>query len=342
MSLSHPVAFPVVLDGIGEAHIAAWVFPPDGASDASLSSPWLLCVPGATYRGLAYYDRQVPGFPPAAYSMARFFALQGIGVVVIDLPGTGASRVDADGTLLTPAVVADALRQVAAQLRARLCSGTLLDRLPALDASRLLLIGVGHSLGGCLLSQAQAAHACCDGLMLLGVPGRMGDMQAPFPGTGMPADEMMGLWLAQTEHGYVGQMPAALHSSVRVPLRPFFSSSSVPDALIAADEADAVPIPLGLLAVMQDAVIARAARRIACPLLLAFGGAVDVTDLPHAEPAAYPAACSITLVVVPGAAHCATFEPGRVTLWQQMAAWAGAQARLARDETTPAGALAVV
>src|ERR1700736_4615387 len=89
-----------------DATIAAWVFAPDSFPEGRAVSIWYLGIPGATYRGLAYYDRQVEGYVPGEFSMARFLARNGVGLVVIDTLGTGASEVDVNGELINRFVTA--------------------------------------------------------------------------------------------------------------------------------------------------------------------------------------------------------------------------------------------
>lgn len=66
----------VPLAGMGEYSIvkmAAWVFaPPFALPDVSAEppSPWVLAIPGSSYRGLAHYERLIPGSTDTAFSMA--------------------------------------------------------------------------------------------------------------------------------------------------------------------------------------------------------------------------------------------------------------------------------
>lgn len=303
----------VPLDGeSGDVAIAVWVVPPLNVSEL-LPTMWILCFPGATYRGLAYYDRQVPGYTDWTWSMARFLAQQGIGSVILDNVGTGESRVALPGERITCQFVADVYRQVVAQVRERLLTGTLFPG--SGPASRLWLAGVGHSLGGFLLVQTQSqCEACFDGLAVLGWGYHPANS---LPDTGVEPEALIHGWVQRAQNGYV--------LDVRSLLRPFLYSSEVPEVLIRADEDDATVVPLGLLMdVMQPGGRSEQSQspagRIHCPVYLGYGE-TDVVPNPRIEPAAFSAAVSITLFIQEGAAHCTNFAEGRFTLWHDLAGW---------------------
>jgi pimeloyl-ACP methyl ester carboxylesterase len=305
------VTFSVEPKEIGPSEIAAWVFPPAPAAPQSLSLPpmWLLCIPGATYRGLAYFDRQVPGFSSLTYSMARVLAAQGIGSVVIDNLGTGGSSVPphVSGWQLSRQVYADAYRQLVEQLRARLASGTLVSGLAPIEASRLFFAIAGHSMGGMLAIQLQASYGVGDALCLLGwATPEMTDL--------LPAADFEALSSAITPDGY---LPPAIRASAR----PLFYSPAVPAALIEVDEQDATVCRAKVLESLQPRTLCAEAAQVRCPLFLGFAADREVTTDPHKEVAAYPAARCVTLFVQAQAHHCANFEPTRFELWDEIVWW---------------------
>ncbi len=309
-----PLAFAVTLETLGQARIAAWAFPPHYPSDL-LPAIWLFCLPGGGYRGLAYYDRQVPShYAPHAYSMARTFAGNGIGSVVIDHLGTGSSTIDVHGELLTRPVLAAATDQALAQMRQHLEQGTLIPGLAKIPQESLWIAGVGHSMGGCLLTHMQGHYHHCDAVAILGWPNRAATVA--MPGVDTPLEAMMRM----SPNGYVTGERNLVH--------PFFYSPGVPDALIDADEQDATAIPAGMLSDYGvPFVVAKFAAQIRCPVYLGFGE-VDVTSAPREEPAAYLSSSSITVFVQAGAHHCANSEPNRFALWDDLAAWCRAKAAL--------------
>jgi pimeloyl-ACP methyl ester carboxylesterase len=308
-----------------EARIAAWVFPPHNVSEL-LPSMWLVCFPGSTYTGLGYFDRQVPGFAPFAYSMARSLRGQGIGCIVVDHLGTGSSRLEVDGTTLTRTVLVDAYRHLIELLRHRLMIGTLADGIAPIADERLLLVGVGHSLGGLLLTQLQGKYASLDALAVLGYA-HLNETVA-IAGVDLQAGLALAEEVAKTYQGYLTPLEA------RQSLQEFFYSPDVPQALRVADAADGTIFPMGLVDTMQPGIVAEQAARITCPVFLSFGEACDFTMTPRRECEAYPKASSITLLLVAGGAHCTNFAAGRFALWQHLALWCRAQAVQTRSVTT--------
>jgi hypothetical protein len=118
------VSVPIAEGTLGErtlkASIAVWIFPPHPVRAEGAVALWYLGIPGATYRGLSYFDRQVSGSAPEEFSIARSLAKQGIGLVVIDPPGTGESETEVDGELMTSRLTTEVHAQVLYQLRERL------------------------------------------------------------------------------------------------------------------------------------------------------------------------------------------------------------------------------
>lgn len=319
-----PVTFPVEPGEIGPSQIAAWVFPPENVSPL-FPSQWLLCIPGLTYRGLAYFDRQVAGHPSLTYSMARWLALQGIGSIVIDNLGTGESDVPASisGLSLNRRVYLDAYKQLVIRIRERLICGTLLEGLAPADPNRLFLVGVGHGIGGLLATALQAGSDVCDALCLLG--------WSPLTIPQLPADlDTQTLATTLTPSGYLP--PERLRSA----LRPFLYSPTVSEALMKADEQDATVVPAGLLKSWLSGERREEAARLTCPLLLGFA-MVDMTQTPHGEAAAYPSACSMTLFVQLHAHHCANFARTRFELWDEVAAWVRLRSVQATSDALPSG-----
>lgn len=293
----------------GAIRIAVWAAPPLYPSEV-LPPMWLLCFPGATYRGLAYYDRQVAGATQWTWSMVRFLAQQGIGSLIVDTIGTGESCGVLSGEQITRQVAVNAYDHLVKELRDRLTSGTLVEGLAAVDSQRLWLAGVGHSLGGFLLVQTQSQWESFDALAVLGWGYHPAN---PLPDTGVESEALVHGWMQRAHNGFV--------SDLRLLLHPFLYSPDVPEELREADEADATVMPLGLLmSVMQQEGWREQASRISCPVYLGFAQ-TDVVNNPRIEPAAYSAATSITLFIQEGAAHCANFAQSRFTLWSDLAGW---------------------
>lgn len=313
----------------GPLSIVAWVFAP--ASLPAHTSPVILvCLPGGSYTK-AYYHLDVPGSPLDAYSFARHLARQGCVVVALDHLGTGDSTRPADGTALTPEVVAGANAAVTRAVRARWSDGSLLGG--GASQAEAVLVGVGHSMGAALLIVQQAEHGSFDALAILGHTNRELRLQALArrlaESLGLPPDDQSSIaaifaqMYQRSQQGYV-QVDRAI-------TRLLFHAADVPESVIAADDAVATQLPGRLLQTLSvpDYKLPLAAR-VEVPLFLGYGDQDVATDL-HAEPTIYPRARDITLYQLAGSAHCHNFATTRVLLWDRLARWIGA--------VTPAKAL---
>jgi len=305
-----------------EAAIAAWIFAPHGQPEGEQASLWYLAIPGATYRGLAYFDRQVPGYTPDTFSIARFLASNGIGLVVIDTLGTGASAVEVNGELITRFVTADANAQVLDQVRERLLMGGLVVDQAPVPEEALFLGAFGHSMGAFQLFQLAALledrDTPLDGAIFAGWshgPIDYGRMH-------LDADALFAEMVATNGHYTI---PRAL-------ARPMFygPEPTVPMALIEADERDALTFPKGMLDEgMVPGIVAREAGTLSCPVLFV-AAAHDFSANAQAEGAAFHCARLFTSYTQPMAAHC-NFEGSRSEFWQVLVGWSKMAATLGRS-----------
>jgi hypothetical protein len=297
-----------------EATIAAWVFAPYKAQGDSPLALWYLGIPGASYRGLSYFDRQVEGYDPEEFSIARFLAKEGIGLVVIDTLGTGASKVEVNGELIIRDVTAEANAQVLDQMRARLLAGTLVADLDAVPEEALFLGAYGHSMGAFQLAQLAA---------LLEERGTPLDA-AIFAGWSHEAFDFARIQMdveavfAETvvDNGYL-TFPRRLTRAVFYGPQP-----SVPPALIEADERDSIPFPKGLMDEgMMPGVVAKQAGLISSPVLYV-AAAHDFSPNAQAEGGFFRSTRLFTAYTQPEAAHC-NFEASRQEYWRVVAGWSG-------------------
>lgn len=295
-----------------DATIAAWVFAPDSLPDGGTVSLWYLGIPGASYRGLSYYDRQVEGYAPDEFSMARFLARNGVGLVVIDTLGTGASEVAVPGELIDRFVIAEVNSQVLQQIRDRLLAGMLAPGQAPVAEEALFLGAIGHSMGAFQLTQ------CCALLEERGTPLDAAIFVGWLHGAidyarlGLDADAIFAEMVA--ENGYY-RIP-------RVEMRPAFygPDPTVPAALIEADERDAVGYPKGLFdeGVIQG-IVAREAGTISSPVLYVVA-AHDFCPDAQGDAPVYHSTRLFTAYTQPEAAHC-NFEPSRREYWQVVLGW---------------------
>jgi len=295
-----------------EATIEAWVFAPYKVPGPSRAALWYLGIPGATYRGLSYFDRQVDGYDPEEFSIARFLAKQGIGLVVIDTLATGASNVEVSGELITRFVTTEANAQVLEQMCDRLATGLLVPGLDAVPEEDLFLGAYGHSMGAFQLTQLSA---------LLEERGTQLDA-AIFAGWSHQDFDFARIQLDMNalfaemvvDNGYL--------TIPRRVMRPVFygPQPSVPAALIEADERDAIAFPKGLLDEgMVPGVVAREAGTLSCPILYV-AASHDFCPNAQAEGGVFRSTRLFTAYTQPAAAHC-NFEDSRLEYWRTVAGW---------------------
>jgi hypothetical protein len=311
----------------GPLSVALSVFTPE--PDELADPPVVLfAYPGAGYtRG--YYDIELPGLD--GYSQARYHAGRGWIVVAADHLGVGDSSLAEDPqaadfaalTLEAHGAANDAAARLAA---ARLADGTLIDGFPAVPGATVL--GIGHSMGGILLTQQQGGHATFDGVGFLGW-GASGSALAmppdaePLPPVGENDDlsaylEIIARLIAwnffrddvpavvlAAERGYPAQRdPLGPWATPNIPLSP-----EVSGALLSA--ASGGPV----MRMLPDLV-----ARIDVPVLVAAADRDVVVDL-EAESKAYPGSPDVQSFVLPGSAHMHNFAGTRAQLWDRIHAW---------------------
>ena len=163
----------VEVEALGRVRMATTVFLPDVGAGATPSAA-LFLYPGGGY-GRGYFDITWPGL--SGYSQAAHHVAHGFVVIACDHLGVGDSEQPADRSSLTHAAVAAANHAVAVEILSRLVGSTLVDDYP--PASGLAAIGVGHSLGACILTVQQARHRTFAGVGLLGWSGTWSTPPAP-------------------------------------------------------------------------------------------------------------------------------------------------------------------
>lgn len=306
--------FPVGDDVIGTTHVAAWVYPPLSPS-AFLPVIWGFFLPGSTYSGRGYYDLQVPGVAEDSYSMARFLAQRGIGIITFDHLGTGASTCAVSGEMLTWHRTALLYAQIVTQLRERLKHGTLCAGYAPIELERLFLWGAGHSLGGFVLTELEATCHCFDAVAFLGwAQGpRHPRLRAQDPALRKVMSEQNGYMFLNDR--------SLLHWFL------YGDPSTVTTQVIATDAANAVAVPAGLFRELITGNDEQASR-IDCPIYLSFGQDIDMCEQPRHEPTYYRASQDITCFLLSKAAHCANFSPYRQTLWEHLTAWVQTRAKM--------------
>lgn len=261
----------------------------------------LLCAyPGGGY-GRGYYDIAWKG--SREYSEAEHHASRGWVVACIDHLGVGdSSVVDASVGLRRLAEAdAEAARQITRGLRA----GSLVPGVAPLEVHAVL--GVGQSMGGSLVTLAQAGHSPFDGVGILGSSAIHTVLPAP---PDAPAADLA------ARFRYAFHWEDVPGDIVETDLDGFPARRSMPHWASAT-------APLEAITLLEPGVHAAEAATIDVPVFLGCG-ARDVVPDPTREPAAYPAAPDVVLQVFDRMAHMHNFATTREELWAALHAWGSA------------------
>ncbi len=304
------------MPGAGAPQTATTVYLPE---DLTGRTPVIVAFPGGGY-SRRYYDIWWPGV--AGYSQARYHAGRGTVFVACDHLGVGDSSVP-DLARLTYEQLAHANHLTTAAVLQRLRSGSLAADVPALDVRPA--VGVGQSMGGCLLVVQQATHSTFDGIAVLGfsaiqtvTPTRPGQpsLQVPAVPRGAPvralnpARSVEGWMYA---HHWEDEDPALL--------------AAARDSLERRAAGDregwgrfpwvSVTVPTCALTMMSPGCIADEAAAVDVPVVLVAGERDTMPD-PQAEPPAYVRSPRVELFILERSAHMHNFARTRVRLWARI------------------------
>jgi len=318
---STDVCLEVETAALGQVAMSARIVaPPVPATGA----PLLFCVPGMNY-SKEYWDLPLDG-----YSFARAGAAAGHVVVAVDNVGTGASGRPEDSEAVTLAAMAGANAALAEEVLARLAAGDLISDLGPLTIGRT--IGIGHSLGGCLVLFQQAGFRDFDAIAILGFSNQ------PLEGIYEEHEREAELTDAERYAWATEHLPPKLWGSRWEELEPYFElprenfgelfyAPGTPTEVVAADTALVTCVPrTAAIETTIPRVSAAAGAAIDVPVLLAYG-ATDLSPDPEREPATYPAAPEVELLLLENSAHCHNVSADRELLWGRLFEWAGEVAR---------------
>lgn len=297
----------------GPVMVRGWVRAPLRL-DPSRPPVVLCCLPGGRC-STEYFDLEVPGHPD--YSMAEYLASRGYVVVAFDHLGVGASTEVAEIVLVTPKMAGVVNDRAYRFVLDGLATGTLLPELGALAG--ISAVGVGHSMGGMLLTVQQARHGTFDAVAVLG-----------HGGIGLPE------FLTEAERNLADHPPIREEDVVELARARFagvplegtsqpapgsFLARDVPKAVRAAYAAQqtAHPFSCGLTSMLPHATDGEKAE-IEVPVFLGFGEKDLIRDF-MGSAAAYTSSQDITLFVLPGSAHCHNQASLRTVLWDRLAHW---------------------
>jgi alpha-beta hydrolase superfamily lysophospholipase len=301
---------------------------PDGAETAATVSipndpiprPVVLFgFPGAGY-GRRYYGVEHPALEGPG--QAAYHAAHGFVFVACDHLCVGDSTMPEDPFALTLEAVADANAVTVASVLERLREGTLAPEVEPLEPAAV--IGIGHSMGGCLLTVQQARHRSFDGAAFLGwsqnriaFPTPSGDFltrDVPPRGADLRGYRFEPWTWDEVRHAYhYDDVPTEILDADLAWAKGDFTQP--PPSWIS------FAMPPVALSMMAPGVVAAEAAEIDVPVFLGFGER-DTTEDPIAEPAAYRGSSDITLSVFPRMAHMHNFATTRQQLWRRLAHWA--------------------
>ena len=285
----------------GVEFLAADLFVPDEV----VSAPLVVCFPGGGM-DRRYFD--LPDGLPGGWSTARHLADRfAIAVAVVDHPGVGGSSTPDDPYTLNPRIVAAVDHGALSELVAH--------AFDLFEPTRL--IGLGHSMGGMVVTHVQWHHRSFDAIALLG-----------FGGAGLPR------LLTRAELSYAGDYDR-LEPVLAELVRERFGTALVPGSTTSSDmlnpgtEAGARQ----LLAAASSSMLAlcgltsmipgtsdRALASIEVPVFVAVGEN-DITG-PVAELAALlRSAPAVETFVLAGAGHNHSIAANRTELWDALGAW---------------------
>jgi pimeloyl-ACP methyl ester carboxylesterase len=276
----------------------------------------LVCWPGGSYARSYWEFANAPGYDFAAHMASRGFT-----VVAADPLGVGDSSRPANVDAVTLEVMAAGCAEFTRQLRRHLALG---DEVP--------VIGVGHSLGGCITVIAQALYGCYDRVVSLGYTHGVKDAVTSAAGEctepRAAATEQARAFFEDWEAGYA--------ISPRAPNHAWLYTPSTPPDVVAADDRTvaAWPRQAYVEALLAGNTI-RYAAEVGCPVFLGFGDH-DIPDHPRDDASFYTGSSDLTIVVLDDAAHCHNFSPNRRSLWDRIGEWAAAGTLPVR-QVDPAG-----
>ena len=312
--LSHDVRIDVTgrvgLEGTLET--AATVHLPDRI-DGALTV--LIGYPGGGYsRG--YYDiRRLPGYSQAKYHTDRGFAF-----VACDHLGIGDSS-PVDNFELTYERMAAANHATASTVVERLRAGSLLKGIGPIEVNKM--VGMGQSMGGCLITVQQALHHTFDAVAVLGYACVCPSFPAPdgswvtFPAPPRGSDLRN---VAEKALGAVASSAGLLRYS-------FHAADEEPE-LVEADMGgrEVVPWRAGMapacaVTMMAEGAVREEAAAIDVPVLVGCGE-IDLVRDPWLEPSAFRGSRDVAVFVVPRMCHMHNFARTRELLWERISRFA--------------------
>lgn len=315
--------------GLGTAcHARATVFlpPPEQLGDQPVVC---FAFPGGGYNR-RYWFLDLPGDAPGG--QAAWHVERGWIFAACDHLGTGESSCP-PAELLTYENIAAADAALTRGVVERLEQGGMLEGYPPVRSP--VRLGLGQSMGGCLLIVAQAHHGLFDGVGILGfsaihtrIPSAPGSppVVMPWLPRSVPLEQGVVFNREEIERAAVG----AGDGTDEHPWKWAFHWDEEPDELVSSDMAawSGGPLPSWRTAsippcaalMVTPGTVASEAAAIRVPVFIGVGER-DVVPDPWLEPTAYRSARDVTLYLCSRMAHMHNFAPTRRLLWERIHAW---------------------
>jgi pimeloyl-ACP methyl ester carboxylesterase len=308
----------------GELATAVTVHVPD---QVPRSATVMFGFPGGGF-GRHYYDVQT--LP--SYSQAEYHTAAGHVFVACDHLHVGESS-HPDTFSLTYENLAEANHATTEAVLDRLSKGDLVEGLDPIAVDTV--IGMGQSMGGCLLTVQQARHRSFDGVAMLGWSGIFTNFPAPdgtritYPmpprGTDLRpiASQVLGVVAPDDSHyRYCFHWPDEEPELMEADLATYRPYSDA----VRGDQSTpwgSSTIPACAVTMMTEGSVREEAAAIEVPVLSA-SGERDVVPDPWVEPSAYRSSRLVMLAVIEGMAHMHNFARTRTTLWDVIDSFARA------------------
>jgi hypothetical protein len=180
------------------------------------------------------------------------------------------------------------------------------------------IIGVGHSMGGGLVTIQQARNGSYDAIAVLGFTHGAKDRAVDNT-----ADPALRATAVEQAKGFWGDQWEARYGVVdKVPHQVWLNGPDVPADIVAADNANSVIWPAEpYVDALHVGFSAAYAAQVETPVLTAFGE-FDIAEQPRDETSFYERSDDVTVFVLRGSYHCHNFQDSRATLWDRLGAWA--------------------
>jgi pimeloyl-ACP methyl ester carboxylesterase len=307
---------------------------------SALPAPPIVCfaLPGGGYsRG--YFNFDMPGSSDGG--QAGWHARHGWIFVAIDHVGVGESSLPDPRKLLYRNVAA-ANHATVEEVLKRLAAGTLTREFP--PVRHPVVLGIGHSMGGCLTVVQQARHHSYDGIGVLGfsaihtrphgLPGTPRGPVTYVPRDAFPTEpdfnspENRRAKAINTALLELGSDSARYPNPTPTPSEWLYHYDDEPTEIVKQDmnrsgnlpQWRSATLPGLILWVTAPGAIAAEAAAIVVPVLAAFGER-DVLEDPRSEPKAYRNSVDICTFICPRMAHMHNFASTREVLWSRIDQW---------------------